>query len=185
MKSAPCEEKHGERREELPKCFPHLYVDEMPAVSLESKCLVWTDFPARFLVSWDMPRWGSESHPCLWLLEGFQEDPFCLLCLSALSCKTRGLDELFLDNHSMWCLSDSNISEVVEMRREKSTGEDCDKTWKWIHQEISWGQNKPAVNLESWKRKSLHNIKWFADKGILLTQKRRIPSGQSNSLEGL
>lgn len=47
MKPAPCEERDGEKGEERPKCFPHLYVDEMSAVSPEFKCLVGIDFPAR------------------------------------------------------------------------------------------------------------------------------------------
>lgn len=44
----------GTGGEEPPKCFPHLYVDEMSAFPLELKSLVWIDFAARILVCRDM-----------------------------------------------------------------------------------------------------------------------------------
>lgn len=76
----------GTRGEGLPKCDPHWYVDEMLAISLEFKCLVWIDFPARILpgVLGCVTGWSLKSQPCLWLPVGVQEGPFPLLCPSAL-----------------------------------------------------------------------------------------------------
>lgn len=67
MKSAPCEERDGRR---AAKCFPHLYVDEMSAVSPEFKCLVWIDFPARILCV----GMGAHEVQSLSLASGFLRD---------------------------------------------------------------------------------------------------------------
>ena len=84
----PVKKGMGRQGEALPKCFPHLYVDEMSAVSPEFKCLVWIDFPARILVCWEVQHIGSmrgsTSQPCLWLPVGPPEG-LSLLCASALS----------------------------------------------------------------------------------------------------
>lgn len=114
----------GRREEELPKCFPHLYVDEMLAVSPEFKCLLWIDFPARILVCWDVQRIGStrgsKFQPCLWLPVGSQEGPFPSLCLCALICTRKGLDQQLPGNYGLRCLSGSDVSGVGERGMEKT-----------------------------------------------------------------
>lgn len=80
----------GTGGEEPPKCFPHLYVDEMSAFPLELERLVWIDFPARILVYWDMLQMRLRV-PALPLASCGKRGPFSglSLSLSALICKSR------------------------------------------------------------------------------------------------